>query len=333
MLDRANRNIEYLRVSITDRCNLRCVYCMPEGGVPGLSHEAILRYEEILRIVRVAAKKGIRKVRLTGGEPLVRKDVVSLIKEIAAIPGIDDLSLTTNGILLGKMAEGLYDAGLRRINISLDSLNPVRFGELTRGGDLRAVLDGIRRAEETGFDPIKINVVAIKGINDNEIREFARLTLTRPYHVRFIEFMPTGGIATWDGGRIITADEIMDKISALGRLSAVNQDSQGGQKAKAGGPAKLYKLPDAMGILGFISALSNHFCGSCNRLRLTADGKLRPCLFSETEIDIKAPLRSGCGDAELSRLISLALAVKPEGHSIAGGIKDKYRRSMSKIGG
>ncbi len=333
MLDRVNRNIEYLRVSITDRCNLRCVYCMPELGVPGLSHEAILRYEEILRVVRAAAKKGIRKVRLTGGEPLVRRDVVSLIREIAAIPGIDDLSLTTNGILLGKMAEGLYGAGLRRINISLDSLDPQRFRELTRGGELGAVLEGIRRAEETGFSPIKINVVAIKGINDSEICEFARLTLLKPYHVRFIEFMPVGGIATWDDGRIITADKIMEKISALGELIPVEDGGRGGPKTKAGGPAKLYRLPGAKGILGFISALSNHFCGSCNRLRLTADGKLRPCLFSETEIDVKTPLRTGCDDAELSRLISLAISVKPEGHSIASGIKDKYRRSMSKIGG
>ncbi len=333
MRDSINRNIEYLRVSITDRCNLRCVYCMPEGGVPGLSHEAILRYEEILRVVRVAAGKGIRKVRLTGGEPLIRKDIAGLIREISAIEGIDDLSLTTNGILLGKMAEGLYNAGLRRVNISLDSLDPERFRELTRGGKLSDVLDGIRRAEETGFDPIKINVVAINGFNDDEIREFARLTLTKPYHVRFIEFMPVGGIGIWDDERIITADRIMGKIAAQGELTPISQGGQGAEKTMAGGPAKLYKLPGAKGILGFISALSNHFCQSCNRLRLTADGKLRPCLFSETEIDIKTPLRSGCDDAELSRLISLALAVKPEGHSIASGIKDKHRRSMSKIGG
>ncbi len=333
MLDRVNRKIEYLRVSITDRCNLRCVYCMPEEGVPGLSHEAILRYEEILRIVRVAAEKGIRKVRLTGGEPLVRKDVVSLIKEIAAIPGIEDLSLTTNGTLLGRMADGLHKAGLRRINISLDSLDPERFRNLTRGGILKEVLDVIKLAEDAGFNPIKINVVAINGINDDEIHEFARLTLVKPYHVRFIEFMPVGGIAMWDDKKIMTADAIMEKISALGELIPVEQGGQGGKKTRAGGPARLYKLPGAKGILGFISALSNHFCGDCNRLRLTADGKLRPCLFSETEIDIKTPLRTGCDDAELSRLISLALSVKPEGHSIAKGIKDNCRSTMSQIGG
>jgi cyclic pyranopterin phosphate synthase len=329
MLDKVNRKIDYLRISITDRCNLRCVYCMPSAGVPRLPHEAVLRYEEILRIVKVAAAKGIKKVRLTGGEPLVRKGITSLVREIAATPGIEDLSLTTNGILLGRMARELTDAGLKRVNVSLDSLDEDRFRELTRGGELKDVLEGIHKAEEAGFDPIKINVVAIKGFNDEEVREFARLTLLKPYQVRFIEFMPIGHRAMWEDSKVMTEGEIMDRISTLGELTPIEWRGQGGQ----GGPARLYRLPGAKGILGFISPLSNHFCGSCNRLRLTADGKIRPCLFSETEIDLKTPLRSGCDDAELSRLISIALSVKPEGHSIADGVKEKYRRTMSRIGG
>lgn len=332
MLDRVNRNIEYLRISITDRCNLRCVYCMPSAGVPRLPHEEILRYEEIVRIVKVAAEKGIRKVRLTGGEPLIRKGVASLVREVAAIPGIEDLSLTTNGLLLGRMARELADAGLKRVNVSLDSLDPDRYRELTRGGELKDVLEGIHRAEDAGFDPIKINVVAIKGFNGEEVREFARLTLLKPYHVRFIEFMPIGHRAMWENSKVMTEGEVMEKISALGELIPVEQGEQGGQVTNAG-PARLYRLPGAKGILGFISPLSNHFCGSCNRLRLTADGKIRPCLFSDTEIDIKTPIRSGCDDVELSRLISVALSVKPGGHSIADGVKDKYRRTMSRIGG
>jgi GTP 3',8-cyclase len=329
MLDKVNRKIDYLRISITDRCNLRCVYCMPTAGIPRLPHEAVLRYEEILRIVKVAAARGIKKVRLTGGEPLVRKGVTSLVREVAATPGIEDLSLTTNGILLGRMALELADAGLKRVNVSLDSLDPDRFRELTRGGELKDVLEGIHQAEEAGFDPIKINVVAIKGFNDEEVREFARLTLLKPYQVRFIEFMPIGHRAMWEDSKVMTESEIMERISALGELTPVKQGGQWGHA----GPAKLYRLPGAKGIVGFISPLSNHFCGSCNRLRLTADGKIRPCLFSETEIDLKTPLRSGCDDAELSRLISIALSVKPEGHSIADGVKDKYRRTMSRIGG
>ena len=329
MLDRVNRNIDYLRISITDRCNLRCVYCMPSAGVPRLPHEAVLRYEEILRIVKVAAERGIKKVRLTGGEPLVRKGVASLVREISAIPGIDDLSLTTNGLLLGRMARDLADAGLKRINVSLDSLDPDRFRELTRGGELKDVLEGIHQAEEAGFDPIKINVVAIKGFNGEEVQEFARLTLLKPYQVRFIEFMPIGHRAIWEESKVMTEGEIIEKISTLGELIPVERGGQGAQA----GPARLYRLPGAKGILGFISPLSNHFCGSCNRLRLTADGKIRPCLFSETEIDLKTPLRTGCDDAELSRLISIALSVKPEGHSIADGVKGKYRRTMSRIGG
>jgi cyclic pyranopterin phosphate synthase len=230
------------------------------------------------------------------------------------------------------MARELTDAGLKRVNVSLDSLDEDRFRELTRGGELKDVLEGIHQAEEAGFDPIKINVVAIKGFNGEEVLDFARLTLLKPYHVRFIEFMPIGHHLMWETSRVMTEGEIMEKISTLGKLIPVERGGKKGQGGQAG-PARLYRLPGAKGILGFISPLSNHFCASCNRLRLTADGKIRPCLFSETEIDLKAPLRAGCDDAELSRLISVALSVKPAGLSVADGVKDKYSRNMSRIGG
>ena len=326
MFDHINRRIEYLRISITDRCNLRCVYCMPEEGIPALRHGEILSYEEILRVVRVAAGAGIKKVRLTGGEPLIRKDIASLVRQIAAVPGIEDLALTTNGILLGKMADELADAGLRRINVSVDSLVPERFEKLTRGADLATVLRGIDKAEKAGFSPIKINMVPIHGLNADEIPDFARLTLSKPWHVRFIEFMPIGARAMWDETKVVKTREVMDSISALGELEPV-------ERGESDGPARHFRLPGAKGLLGFISPLTAHFCGTCNRLRLTADGKLRPCLFSESEIDLKTPMRAGCGDEELIRLFNVALSVKPEGHSMAQGVQDIYRRTMSKIGG
>ena len=326
MFDHINRRIEYLRISITDRCNLRCVYCMPEEGIPALRHGEILSYEEILRVVRVAAGAGIKKVRLTGGEPLIRKDVASLVRQIAAVPGIEDLALTTNGILLGRMADELADAGLRRINVSVDSLVPERFEKLTRGADLATVLGGIDKAEKAGFSPIKINMVPIHGLNADEIPDFARLTISKPWHVRFIEFMPIGARAMWDETKVVKTREVMDAISKLGELEPV-------ERGESDGPARHFRLPGAKGLLGFISPLTAHFCGTCNRLRLTADGKLRPCLFSESEIDLKTPMRAGCGDEELIRLLNVALSVKPEGHSMAQGVQDIYRRTMSKIGG
>lgn len=326
MFDNINRRIEYLRISITDRCNLRCVYCMPEEGVPALRHGEVLSYEEIIRVVRVAAGAGIKKVRLTGGEPLIRKDVASLIRQIAAVPGIEDLALTTNGILLERMAVELSQAGLRRVNVSLDSLVPERFEKLTRGASLSAVLSGIAMAEQAGFSPIKINMVPIHGLNADEIQDFARLTLAKPWHIRFIEFMPIGARAMWDETKVVKTREVMDAISALGELEPV-------ESRENDGPARHFRLPGAKGLLGFISPLTAHFCGTCNRLRLTADGKLRPCLFSESEIDLKTPMRAGCGDDELVRLLNVALSVKPEGHSMAQGVRDIYRRTMSKIGG
>jgi len=326
MFDRINRRIDYLRISITDRCNLRCMYCMPHGGVSATSHVEILSYEETLRVVKVAAGLGISKVRLTGGEPLVRRGVAGFIRELSGVPGIEDLSLTTNGMLLAGMAEELKGAGVTRINISLDSLDPERFRELTRGGDLSAVLSGIQRAEELGFSPIKLNVVPIKGFNDDELVRFAALAIDKPYHVRFIEFMPIGNREMWDETRVVTTSEVMERVSALGALEPV-------ENSEHDGPATLFRLPGGAGILGFISPLTDHFCGECNRLRLTADGKLRPCLFSESEIDLKTPMRAGCDDDELARLFAVALDVKPEGHNMAEGVKKSYKRTMSRIGG
>jgi len=326
MLDRANRRIRYLRISITDRCNLRCVYCMPEEGVPHIGHAEVLSYEEILRIVRVMAGKGITKVRLTGGEPLVRRGVAGLVRDMAAVDGIQDLSLTTNGVLLASMADELRDAGVGRINVSLDSLDPDRFRRITRGGELRAVLDGLDAAGEAGFSPIKLNVVPIRGLNDDEVERFAALTIDKPYHVRFIEFMPIGARAMWDESKVVSSAEVRESMAGLGALEAV-------ESGVDDGPALLYRLPGAAGVIGFISPLTDHFCGLCNRLRLTADGRLRPCLFSDDEVDLKAPMRAGCTDERICALVDAALDSKPDGHGIAAGYKKKYKRTMSRIGG
>jgi len=332
--DSFQRTIDYMRISITDRCNLRCIYCMPPEGLVPIEHKEILSYEEIVRILRVAVDIGVRKIRITGGEPLVRKNVSYLIASIKNIEGIKDLSLTTNGVLLKQYAEELADAGIDRVNISLDSLRPDRYSEITRGGDIDIVLNGIEAAERAGLIPIKINMVPIRGLNDDEIEEFAKLTLKSPYQVRFIEFMPFD-TNMWSIEKFIAADEIKSIVEGIGPLTPAN--------IRKSGPARYFRFNGARGVIGFISPLSNHFCGECNRLRLTADGKLRPCLFSETEIDLKPALHGGASDDEIERLIRLSIEVKPKGHTIkiqnptefSKQIKDreKFRRPMSKIGG
>lgn len=332
--DNFQRTIDYMRISITDRCNLRCLYCMQPDGIIPMIHKDILSYEEIVKILRIAVRIGVRKVRITGGEPLVRKNVSHLITLIKNIEGIQDLSLTTNGILLQGYAQGLKAAGLKRVNISLDSLRANRYMEITRGGDINMVLKGIESAERAGLIPIKINMVPIRGFNDDEIGEFAKITFKKPYQVRFIEFMPFGKENMWRPENFISAKEIKSIVEDIGELHAV--------RLIRSGPAQYYQFNAAAGVLGFISPLSNHFCGKCNRLRLTADGKLRPCLFSETEIDIKTALRSSAPDDEIEQLIKLAIHVKPKGHNISIqnaelkrliGDKDGDRRPMSKIGG
>lgn len=334
MKDNYGRKIDYLRISLTDRCNLRCIYCMPEEGVPFRSHESILRVEEIAEFARHAAKAGIRRVRLTGGEPLVRKGVLDLIREIADIPEIEDISLTTNGILLPKMAADLREAGLTRVNISLDTLDPVQFTYVTRLGKIEDVFAGIDAALENGFDPVKINAVAVRSL-DQDFFEFAKLSLDRPLHVRFIEYMPVGESsggtgAGWTEEDIIPAAEIIERInegaiaSGLGPLEPIDdEDSPSGA-----GPAIYYRLPGALGTIGFISAMSNHFCDSCNRLRLTADGKLRPCLFSDREIDVMEAIRADDIDA-VNRAIKEAIGIKPDEHHEERGTE----RRMSQIGG
>ncbi|MBZ0154652.1 MAG: GTP 3',8-cyclase MoaA [Alphaproteobacteria bacterium] len=325
MQDKYERVIDYLRISITDRCNLRCIYCMPSEGVKLIQHKDILRYEEIIRIVRVAADLGVRKVRLTGGEPLTRKDLPHLVAAISAIEGIEDISLTTNGLLLKKLARPLAAAGLKRVNVSLDSLRPERYREITRGGDIGEVLSGIEEAEKAGILPIKLNMVPIRGFNDDEIEDFARLTLKKDYDVRFIEFMPIGAQEIWSHEKYISTEEIRRRVDAIAPLIPL--------KLRKSGPARYFRFENAPGVIGFISPITHHFCGSCNRLRITSDGKLRPCLFSETEIDLKPALRSDTPDSEVERLLRLAVEVKPEGHSINYEKSFTHLKRMSKIGG
>jgi cyclic pyranopterin phosphate synthase len=325
-LDSFNRPISYLRVSVTDRCNLRCVYCMPPEGVPWRSHEEILRYEEIELIVQAAASLGISKVRLTGGEPLVRLGFVELVRLLARIPGIDDLSMTTNGTLLARYATELAEAGLKRVNVSLDTLQPERFRRITRQGDLTAVFEGIAAAREAGLVPLKVNTVVVRGLNDDEVVDFARLTLEGDWHVRFIEMMPLGANTAWAGDGYVSVGEVRCQIEdALGELVP----------AKVGlgnGPARYYRLPGAVGTVGFISPISEHFCYQCNRLRLTADGRLRPCLLSDYEMDLRTPLRQGADLAEVRELLIHSIKAKPERHYLDESIAPRGR-AMSEIGG
>jgi cyclic pyranopterin phosphate synthase len=305
---------------------------MPSGGLIPIEHKEILRYEEIIRVIRIAAKIGVRKIRITGGEPLVRRNVVYFIASIKNIPGIEDLSLTTNGILLSRYAEELKSVGLDRVNVSLDTLKPERYREITRSGDLSLVLKGIEAIEKVGLNPIKINMVPICGVNSDEIEEFARLTLKAAYQVRFIEYMPFGSEDMWSPEKFISTEEIKSIVEGIGPLIPA--------KLRKSGPARYFRFENAPGVIGFISPISNHFCNECNRLRLTADGKLRPCLFSETEIDLKPALRGGSSDDEIERLIKLSIEVKPEGHNIgpqklSSLIKNREycKKPMSRIGG
>ena len=326
LIDTYNRKIDYIRISVTDRCNLRCIYCMPSDGVREITHSEILTYEEIIRILSIATNLGIKKVRITGGEPLVRKGLPYLIKTISNLGAIEEISLTTNGVLLKRFARELKEAGLNRLNISLDSMDPKRYEEITKGNNLSDVWEGIRAAEELGFSPIKINMVPIRGFNDNEIKEFASLTFNKPYHIRFIEFMPTGAKDIWSKEKYISTKELKEAISGLGELKPIKNEW-------GSGPAKNFKLLNAKGVIGFISAVSDHFCAGCNRLRLTSDGKLRPCLFSDSEIDLKKALREGCDDDELQRLLLLGLQIKPEKHNINESDPNAIERPMSAIGG
>jgi len=331
MLDKFNREINYLRVSITDRCNLHCSYCRPKEGISLKGHADILRYEEIIRIVSIAVKMGLIKVRVTGGEPLVRRGCVEFLSQLKKIKGLQDISLTTNGILLEEFAQPIYDAGIERINISLDSLNHDKYCRITDGGDLNAVLRGIARAEEAGFAPIKINTVAIKGFNDDEALDFARLAFEKPFQVRFIELMPVGSQANLDDvGQYMPASQLIEKIRKTYELEPLKS-----KKNKSDGPARIFKIKGGRGELGFINPVSEHFCSTCNRMRLTSDGKLMVCLLSEAEIDLKKPLQENCSDEELEKLIRDAVLLKPKQHGLIC-VEDKPKkccRNMSEIGG
>ncbi|MDR0514280.1 MAG: GTP 3',8-cyclase MoaA [Coriobacteriaceae bacterium] len=334
MKDKHGRSIDYLRISLTDRCNLRCLYCMPEEGVEQLLHDEILRIEEIERIVGVAATMGITRVRLTGGEPLVRKGVVDLVRTIASIPGIERIAMTTNGILLPRMADSLKHAGLARVNISLDTLDHAQYRMITRSGNLDDVLSGIDAALRVGFNPVKINAVTVRSLNQDFLA-YAKLSLDRPLHVRFIEYMPVGESSGTDGcgwgeEDVVPSEEVLENINrnaqaeGLGHLLPAN----GVGKPEGWGPARYFAFKGALGTVGFISPLSRHFCSECNRLRLTADGKLRPCLFSDEEYDLRQALREGSDDA-LRQVLETALQAKPDEHHDKVGTE----RGMSQIGG
>ncbi len=329
LTDPHQRVIDYLRISVTDRCNLRCLYCMPQEGIQPLPHGEILTYEEILRVARVAVGLGITKVRLTGGEPLVRRDLERLIQELAGIEGLRDLSMTTNGILLGKRARGLRDAGLKRINVSMDSLDPQRYRAMTRGGELEQVWEGILAALEVGMRPVKINVVAMDGHNGDEILSFARLSIGWPVEVRFIERMPLGNGESCLPEGFLSADSIMARLQGVFSLEPI--------LAKTGnGPAQLYRIEEGLGTIGIIAPMTRHFCHSCNRLRLTPDGRLRACLFSEEEVDLKGLLRGGASDQDLKKSIQEAISRKPSRGSPdprADRRVKKCVRPMSQIGG
>lgn len=333
MKDSHGRVIDYLRISLTDRCNFRCIYCMPEKGVKLLEHDEILRIEEIAEAVRVAADMGIRSIRLTGGEPLVRLGVVDLVRLIAETPGIENISMTTNGVLLPKMATDLKEAGLSRVNISLDTLDPEQFKYITRRGTLDQTLAGIEAALKAGFDPVKINAVTVRRLNQDYLA-FAKLSVDRPLHVRFIEYMPVGESSGVDGcgwGKedVVPNEELLGIINARAREEGFPELVPAGEDRPLGwGPARYYEFPGAKGTVGFISPLSNHFCSKCNRLRLTADGKLRPCLFSDDEYDLRTALRSG-DDEAIRAVFTEVLGAKPDEHHDKVGTE----RGMSQIGG
>lgn len=321
--DSFQRPINYLRISITDRCNMRCVYCTPAEGIELFGRNEILSFEEILRIVGAAAPLGISKVRLSGGEPLVRSGLAEFIGKLAKVPGIDDISLTTNGLLLKENARKLKEAGLKRVNVSLDSLKEERFRKITRGGDLEKVLAGIEEAGKVGLNPVKINTVVMRGVNDDEIVDFS-LRSKAGWNVRFIELMP---MTKQDGNdKLMTVGEMHQKIEkSLGKLLP-------GPEIVGNGPARYFKLAGSKGTIGFISPVSEHFCFGCNRLRLTAHGKLCPCLLGEEEIDLKTPLRNGINDEELKEIIREAARAKPERHHLDCGTVAGVR-CMSQIGG
>lgn len=330
-IDSYGRKIDYLRISLTDRCNLRCIYCMPAEGVKQVEHDEILRYEEIARISQIAAEIGIRKIRLTGGEPLVRKNLSRLVEMLSSIPQIEEISMTTNGMGLAQHAQTLANVGLNRVNISLDTMKPERFKKVTRLGNLSKVWKGIYAAEDAGLTPIKLNVIPMSGINDDEIVDFALLTMSHSWAVRFIELMKFPDNQIMRNLYFMPADKVLEKLSSL-KIYPLQKSSSPGN-----GPARYYKLPDATGEIGIISPVTQHFCHSCNRIRLTANGKLRPCLLSDKEIDIKTALRNGASDDQLREILRYTIKHKPAEYKERqwgkGDESGDKKRAMWQIGG
>ncbi|KPU26722.1 molybdenum cofactor biosynthesis protein MoeA [Caloranaerobacter sp. TR13] len=318
MKDSFDREINYLRLSVTDLCNLRCRYCMPKNGICKLSHEDVLRIEELLEIVKVFESLGIQKVRLTGGEPLIRRGIIELVESIAKLEGIKDLAITTNGILLKKYAKSLKDAGLNRVNISIDTLRENKFSYITRGGKLKDVLEGIEAAKKVGLSPIKLNIVLIDGFNEDEIEDFAKITLTERIDVRFIELMPIGQVRDFAIEKFINNKIVLEKIPDLIRIPNSELHS----------PAVYYKIPNSKGRIGFINPISCKFCDSCNKVRVTSQGKLKLCLHSNEEIDLKTPLRQG---KNLRDIICEKVKNKPLSHNLEDGTC--INKNMVQIGG
>jgi cyclic pyranopterin phosphate synthase len=326
MKDGCGREVNYLRVSVTDRCDLRCVYCMPVEGVEARAHGDVLRYEEILRAVGIAAGLGINRVRVTGGEPLVRRGLVEFIGRLSALPGVEEVSLTTNGQRLAGAAQALKHAGLARVNISLDTLRPERFTAICRRGELAWTLAGMEAALAAGLHPVKLNMVVMRGVNDDEVADFAALTIKDPLHVRFIELMPLGQAGRCQEELFVSAADIRSRVAERYPLHAATGIT-------GNGPARYFRIPSAAGTVGFIAPLSEHFCQACNRLRLSAAGGLSPCLGWSEEIDLGGPLRGGVADAELERLVRQAILMKPVRHDMARHPDAVRLRRMHKLGG
>ena len=324
LIDTFGRRINYLRLSVTDRCNLRCSYCMPAGGVAKLQHGDLLSYEELHRVASACVASGIEKIRITGGEPLVRKGLVGFLERLSALPGLKELVLTTNATLLAEMALPLRRAGVTRLNISLDSLEPANFARITRGGDLSRVLAGIAAAEQAGFPPVKINMVVMRGVNDHELLDFAALSVDKPYTVRFIEYMPTLRDEQWDA-QSMAGSEILQRIAQRYPLLPL-------VSTEMAGPARNFKIEGAAGAIGIITPVSGHFCDSCNRIRVTATGVVRGCLFSDHGVDLK-PLLADADPALLSQTLCRIVTEKPGRHHLAEEATGKVRVNMSRIGG
>lgn len=318
MIDQYGRTINYLRLSVTDRCNLRCKYCMPEDGIDKVRHEDILTYEEITEVVKTMSEMGVDKIRITGGEPLIRPGIVGLVNQLAKLDSVREVSMTTNGILLAEMAEALKKAGLARVNISIDSLNPTRFKEMTRGGDLSKVIAGIEAAKKYGLTPVKLNVVLIGGYNDDEIQDFVNLTRDEAIEVRFIELMPLGEVAKWNKSHFVSNKIVLDRVPEL--LPTISKDPSS--------PATYYKLPDGKGKVGLISPISCKFCDMCNRVRITSEGFLKQCLHSNEEIALRPLIKS---IALLEHTLRRTVFEKPEEHKIEEG--RVMERNMVEVGG